>query len=146
VAGGEGHQSPLASFPGALERHEAEHRVLDDVRRERVHDHAEQFRPADALAAQDADDGVVAGHLEVPRSTAAGNTFADFSPDGSLFVACPEGAQVLAWDTRNLGRKPDVLADEVPGWSETSRDVAFSPDGRFVSITEPNGLSLWRRN
>jgi hypothetical protein len=38
-----------------------------------VHDHAEQFRAADALAAQDADDGVVAGRLEVPRSPAAGD-------------------------------------------------------------------------
>jgi hypothetical protein len=37
-----------------------------------VHDHAEQFLPADAFAAQDADDGVVASGLEVAGFAAAG--------------------------------------------------------------------------
>ena len=38
-----------------------------------MHDRAEQFLPANALAAQDADDDVVAGGLEVADPAAAGD-------------------------------------------------------------------------
>jgi len=64
-------EPPLSGGPRGLERHEADQWALGHVRRERVHDHAEQFRPADALAAQDADHGVVAGGFEVPGLAAA---------------------------------------------------------------------------
>lgn len=57
---GKRNESALAYSTRALQRHEAEHRVLDHVCRKRVHDHAEQFHPADAFAAQDADDRVIA--------------------------------------------------------------------------------------
>jgi hypothetical protein len=40
---------------------------FDQVGGEDVHDHAQQFVPSDVLAAEDADDGVVAGSLEVAR-------------------------------------------------------------------------------
>lgn len=73
------------------------------------------------------------------------NNFLEFSPDGGLLVVCPRKQRVLAWNTQNLSRKPYVLADEVPDWYKPEREVAFSPDGRFVTITEPKGLSLWRR-
>jgi hypothetical protein len=62
---GEHHESALAGRSRVLERNEAEHRVPDDVCRERVHDHAKQLGAADPLAARDADDGVVTGGLEV---------------------------------------------------------------------------------
>jgi hypothetical protein len=61
------------SVPGALEWYQAEDGISEQVGWEGVHDHAEQFRPADALAAQDADDGVVAGRLEVAGLAGAGD-------------------------------------------------------------------------
>jgi hypothetical protein len=62
----EGDQASLAGSPGAFQRDDADERVLDDVGRQAVHDHAEQFLPADALTAENPDDGVVACRLEVP--------------------------------------------------------------------------------
>jgi hypothetical protein len=70
---GEGDEPPLADGTGALQRDEADQRVLDHVRRERPHHHPEQLRAADALAAQDADDGVVTGGFEVSCPAAAGD-------------------------------------------------------------------------
>ena len=48
-------------------------RGSEQIGREGVHDHAEQFLAADAFAAQDADDGVVAGGLEVAGLAADGD-------------------------------------------------------------------------
>jgi len=70
--GSEHDEASFAGCAGALERHQAEHRVLDQVGREGVHHHPEQFRAADALAAQDADDRVIAGGLEVACPAASG--------------------------------------------------------------------------
>lgn len=61
---GEHHQPALPGGAGAFERDEAEDGVLDQVGGKGVHDHAEQFLPADSLAAEDADDGVITGHLK----------------------------------------------------------------------------------
>lgn len=63
---GKDHQAPLARSPCPFQRHEPEDRVLNYVGREGTHRYAEQFGAADALAAQDADDRVVAGRLEIP--------------------------------------------------------------------------------
>jgi hypothetical protein len=70
---GEHHQAALARGTRALQRHEAEEGILDHIRGKGVHDHAEQFRPADSLAAQDANDGVIAGGLEIPCPPASGD-------------------------------------------------------------------------
>src|SRR5450756_943310 len=71
-----GRENNEASFAGrarTLQRNKADHRVLDHVRREGVHHHLEQLCPADALAAQYADDRVVASCLEIPCPAAPGD-------------------------------------------------------------------------
>jgi hypothetical protein len=47
--------------------------VKDAAERHGVHDHAEQFHPPDALAAQDPDDCVIAGRLKVTCATSSGH-------------------------------------------------------------------------
>ncbi len=69
----EAHQPSFPGVAGAFERDELEDGIPEQIGRQGVHDHAEQFLPTDALAAQDADDGVVAGRLEVACLPAAGD-------------------------------------------------------------------------
>jgi hypothetical protein len=69
---GEGDQAAFAAGSGALERDKADERVLDHVGGQAVHDHAEQFLSADALAAENPDDGVVPCRLEVARPAVPG--------------------------------------------------------------------------
>ena len=69
----EAHQPSFPGVPGAFERDQAEDGTPEQIGGQGVHDHAEQFLAADALAAQDTDDGVVAGGLEVAGLAVAGD-------------------------------------------------------------------------
>jgi len=70
---GERDNPPLASRSCPLQWHQVDQRVLHYVCRERVHHRPEEFCPTDTFAAQDADDGVVPGRLEVPCPASSGH-------------------------------------------------------------------------
>jgi len=67
-------QAAFPGLPGTLQGHQAEHRIPVQVAGKGVHHHAEQLPAADALGAEDPDDGVVKGVLEVACLPAVGTS------------------------------------------------------------------------
>jgi WD40 repeat protein len=64
-----------------------------------------------------------------------------FSPQGN-FLGWIDSKQVYLWDSRQLSKPP--ITFEIREWGEFVREMAFSPDERFIAVKEwGNLLRVW---